>query len=160
MASPEISEFGVILLFIVVGILFVNLVLFVGKLLRPSRPNLEKNATYESGEEAVGNAWAMFNPRFYIIALIFLLFEVELVFLFPWATVFGKKEWIDATQGTWGIMAVVEMFFFVGILALGLAYVWKKGYLDWQQPSAPPLLPADDFKAEMYEAINRKYSNN
>ena len=157
MESQEISEFGIILIFIVVGILFVNLVLFVGKLIRPHRPNPEKNATYESGEEAVGNAWAMFNPRFYIIALIFLLFEVELVFMFPWATVFGNKELIDATGGSWGWIAVVEMFFFVGILALGLAYVWKKGYLNWQQATAPILTTAPDFKRHMYETINKKY---
>lgn len=159
MATPEISEFGNILLFIVGAILFVLLVLFVGKLIRPARPNAEKNATYESGEEAVGNAWAMFNPRFYIIALIFLLFEVELVFMFPWATVFGNKYWITITNGAWGKLAVIEMSFFIGILALGLAYVWKKGYLDWQQPNKIILTEATDFKKEMYQGINVKYAS-
>lgn len=158
MVTSEISEFGNILLFIVGGILFVMLVLLVGKMIRPARPNAEKNATYESGEEAVGNAWAMFNPRFYIIALIFLLFEVELVFMFPWATVFGNKEWILLTHGVWGKLAVIEMSFFIGILALGLAYVWKKGYLDWQQPNKIALTEATNFKKAMYQGINEKYA--
>ena len=81
-----LTDFGYILLFIITGIVFVSFILFVARLIRPSRPNLEKLSTYESGEEPDGNANVRFNMRFYVIALIFVLFDVELIFLFPWAT--------------------------------------------------------------------------
>lgn len=158
MQHTEISEFGNILIFIIGGILFISLVLFVGRLIRPRRPNEEKNATYESGEEAVGNAWAAFNPRFYVIALVFLLFEVELVFLFPWATVFGRVELIEATNGTWGILAIAEMLMFILILALGLAYAWKKGFLNWQNPAAISKVESQSLKNGLYTKVNEKYS--
>ncbi|HEX6224880.1 MAG TPA: NADH-quinone oxidoreductase subunit A, partial [Chryseolinea sp.] len=83
-----LSAFGEVLLFIVAGVIFILVTLLVSKLIRPDRPNPEKLSTYESGEEPVSSAWSQFNIRFYIIALIFLLFEVEIVFLFPWSTVF------------------------------------------------------------------------
>ena len=78
----EISGFGVALLFILGGVGFVMITLLVGKMLRPVRPNEEKQTTYESGEDPVKSAWGVFNVRFYVVALIFLLFETELVFLF------------------------------------------------------------------------------
>ena len=81
----EINGFGTVGLFIFGGLGFILIALIVGKLLRPHRPNEEKLTTYESGEDPINNAWGQFNLRFYIIALIFILFEVELVFLFPWA---------------------------------------------------------------------------
>src|SRR5687768_7873859 len=102
MQSTQLSDFGVILLFIVGAIAFVVLALVVSWLIRPSRPNYEKLTSYECGEDPVGNAWGQFNVRFYIIALIFILFEVEILFIFPWATVFGNKEKIDSTNGLWG----------------------------------------------------------
>ena len=88
----EISGFGTVLLFILGGLFFIIVALFMGKLLRPNHPNEEKMTTYESGEEPVNNAWGAFNVRFYVIALIFILFEVELVFLFPWAIVFADAD--------------------------------------------------------------------
>ena len=94
-----LTDFGYILLFIITGIVFVSFILFVARLIRPSRPNLEKLSTYESGEEPDGNANVRFNMRFYIIALIFVLFDVELIFLFPWATVFGNQHLIEITDG-------------------------------------------------------------
>ncbi len=158
MEHPEISAFGNILLFIFGGILFICLVLFVGRLIRPRRPNEEKNTIYESGEEAVGNAWAAFNPRFYVIALVFLLFEVELVFLFPWATVFGQQELINETNDNWAKLAVVEMLMFIFILALGLAYAWKKGFLDWQKPATVSPTVGNSFRKDLYDKVNDKYS--
>lgn len=158
MQHTEISEFGNILIFIIGGILFISLVLFVGRLIRPRRPNEEKNATYESGEEAVGNAWAAFNPRFYVIALVFLLFEVELVFLFPWATVFGRAELIEATNGIWGKFAIAEMLMFIFILALGLAYAWKKGFLNWQNTPTIGKVKGLSIKNDLYKKVNEKYS--
>jgi NADH-quinone oxidoreductase subunit A len=155
--SAYFSDFGVILLFLIGGILFVALGLFASRLLRPNNPNSEKQATYESGEEALGNAWGAFNPRFYVIALVFLLFEVELVFLFPWAVVFGDKELIDASHGTWGWFALAEMFFFVLVLALGLAYAWVKGHLDWIKPK--PIVPKSRSKipGSLYQQVNDRY---
>ena len=86
-----LSAFVEVLLFIIGGILFILVSFFVSSLLRPNRPNAQKLSTYESGEEAISSAWTQFNIRFYIVALIFLLFEVEILFLFPWATIFSKK---------------------------------------------------------------------
>ncbi|WP_424963327.1 NADH-quinone oxidoreductase subunit A [Ekhidna sp.] len=130
----EISGFGVVLLFLIGGIAFLMITMLVGKILRPSRPTPEKQTTYESGEEPSGTAWGQFNVRFYIIALIFLLFEAELVFLFPWATVFGKEELMQQTKGLWGKFSMIETFIFIGILFIGLAYVWAKGMLEWVRP--------------------------
>jgi NADH-quinone oxidoreductase subunit A len=152
-----LSHFGIILLFILTAFAFIGLVLFVARLLRPNRPNIEKNSTYESGEEPLGNANVQFNIRFYVVALVFVLFDVELVFLFPWATVFGQERLIRETGGLWGWFALTEAVLFVGVLALGLAYVWAKGYLDWVKPQ--PKLPTVDSKvpATLYETVNERY---
>ncbi len=152
-----LSDFGVLLLFILGAFAFIGLVLFVARLLRPNRPNIEKNSTYESGEEPMGNANVQFNIRFYVVALVFVLFDVELVFLFPWATVFGQARLIQDTDGLWGWFALAEVAVFVLILGLGLAYVWVKGYLDWVKPQ--PKLPIIDTSVptELYQSINRKY---
>ena len=99
MNQQYVSGFGEILLYIIGGTLFVIGGLVTSSLIRPSRPNPAKLATYESGEEPVSTAWTQFNVRFYIIALIFILFEVEIVLLFPWATVFADKELIRQTDG-------------------------------------------------------------
>ena len=110
-----LSEFGYILLFIITAIVFTAVILFVAKLLRPNRPNVEKLTTYESGEEPDGNANVRFNIRFYVIALLFVLFDLELVFLFPWAIVFGNKQFIEDTNGLWGWFTLVEMSIFICI---------------------------------------------
>lgn len=154
----ELSGFGVVLLFMVGGVMFILLNLFISSLLRPSRPNEEKTTTYESGEDPVGNAWGNFNIRFYIIALVFILFEVELVFLFPWATVFGDGERIAATEGLWGWFALVETLIFIGVLAVGLIYVWAKGYLDWVKPKPKASEYRSSVPKDLYEKVNQKYS--
>jgi NADH-quinone oxidoreductase subunit A len=152
-----LSEFGIMLLFIMTAFAFIGGILLFGKLLRPDRPNEEKLTTYESGEEPVGNANIQFNPRFYVIALIFVLFDVELVFLFPWATIFAQPTLIAETDGLWGWFTLTEAFIFVLVLALGLAYAWAKGYLDWEKPQ--PVLPKVDSPVPMslYQQINDKY---
>ncbi|WP_162054107.1 NADH-quinone oxidoreductase subunit A [Pontibacter pamirensis] len=156
MAETYASDFGTILLFLIGGAIFVMIGLLTSKLIRPNRPNTEKLSTYESGEEPIGNAWIQFNPRFYVVALIFIIFDVELAFLFPWATVFGRRELIEATDGVWGWFALVEMFIFIGILVLGLAYAWAKGHLDWIKPE--PVVPKSRSKipAEMYQRVNER----
>lgn len=155
--SEEVVSFGGILIYLIGGAIFIAGGLFASWVIRPKRPNQEKLSTYESGEEPLGSAWGQINIRFYVVALIFLLFEVEIVFLFPWAIVFGNKELIDATDGLWGWVALSEMFVFIFLLTLGLAYAWRKGYLEWQKPEMKP----SDFKSAVpsskYEAINDKY---
>jgi NADH-quinone oxidoreductase subunit A len=114
-------EFGNVLIFIGLALVFVLAALTLGKILRPHRPNAEKASIYECGEETIGSSWVQFNVRFYIIALIFLIFDVEIAVLFPWTTVFKKM----------GFLALAEMFLFLGILLVGFAYVWVKGDLEW-----------------------------
>ena len=153
-----ISEFGVILLFIFAAIALIAIMLTLAKVIRPHRPNEEKLTTYESGEDPVGNANVQFNVRFYVIAIVFLLFEVELIFLFPWAVVFGQENLIRQTDGLWGWFSLVEMSVFVGVLILGLAYAWIKGYLEWVRPR--PQLPDVQTKvpSQLYQKINEKYA--
>lgn len=152
----ELSGFGVALLFIIGGLVFIMITLFTAKMLRPSRPNEEKLTTYESGEDPVKSAWSVFNVRFYVIALIFLLFETELVFLFPWATVFADKQLHTETEGLWSRFSLAETFIFVGMLALGLVYVWANGMLDWVKPDPYK----SDFKSKIptsaYHHINQQ----
>jgi NADH-quinone oxidoreductase subunit A len=152
-----ISAFGEILLYLIIGVVFVLGGLLTAQIIRPNRPNEQKLSTYESGEDAIGSAWGKFNTRFYIIALIFLLFDVEIVFIFPWATVFGRKELIEQTEGLWAWFAFFEMVVFILILILGLAYAWAKGHLDWIKiPSS-----TKDFEspvpADLYKDFNKKY---
>ena len=103
------------------GVALVYIPLLIQKLIAPNNPNPDKLATYECGEESEGSAWVQFNIRFYVVALIFLIFDVEGVFLFPWAGVFNDL----------GLLAFVEMAIFLIILLIGLAYVWKRSDLDW-----------------------------
>ncbi len=100
--------------------------LLFGKLLRPKHDYAAKLATYDCGEEAVGQAWFNFNPRFYIVALIYIVFDVEIAFIYPIASVF--RRWV--AQGE-GLFALGEIAVFVGILLMGLVYVWRKGDLEW-----------------------------
>ncbi|MEM7110647.1 MAG: NADH-quinone oxidoreductase subunit A [Bacteroidota bacterium] len=158
MENSAISGFGEVLIFVIGGILFLCGGLFTAWIVRPSRPNEEKLTTYESGEEPLGNAWGRINIRFYLVALIFLLFEVEIIFLFPWATVFGSKALIISTDGNWGWFALVEMFVFLGILAIGLAYAWVKGFLDWPKPKVEKKEIDSPVPGDLYQEVNRKYS--
>lgn len=114
-------DFGTIFLAAILGIVMVSVPLIIQFLLAPSNKTKEKLESYECGEEAEGDAWLQFNIRFYVIALIFLIFDVEVVFLFPWAVVFREM----------GMLALVEMGIFLFVLSLGLAYVWVKKDLEW-----------------------------
>lgn len=152
-----LSAFGEILLYIVGGILFILISFFVSSLLRPNRPNPQKLSTYESGEEAISAAWTQFNIRFYIIALIFLLFEVEILFLFPWTTIFARKDLIEETNGAWGWFSVIEVVVFILILALGLAYAWVNGHLDWVKPEPSPTKLKSTVPTSLYQRVNERY---
>lgn len=122
-ATPTsfLASHSSVLVFLVVGIGFVLVNLGLWWLLRPSRFSEEKLTTYECGENPQGSAWVQFNIRFYVFALIFIVFDVEAVFLLPWAVVFKQL----------GPLAFVEGLVFIAILAVGLAYVWRKGDLEW-----------------------------
>ncbi|ABL65009.1 NADH-quinone oxidoreductase subunit A [Chlorobium phaeobacteroides] len=138
--DQTLSSFGNVFAFLALGIVFVAGGYLTARMLRPSRPNPAKNSTYECGEEAVGSAWVKFNIRFYVVALIFIIFDVEVVFLYPWATVFKSL----------GVFALVEVLVFAGILILGLVYAWVKGDLDWvrPEPKVPQMPVMPDRKAE------------
>ena len=103
------------------GVGFVLLTFMIAKLLRPHRPQAVKLQNYECGEAPVGSSWIQYNVGYYIFALIFVIFDVEVVFLFPWAVVFKKL----------GLFALIEMFIFLAILIFGLIYAWRKGALRW-----------------------------
>ena len=125
-------HFASVLAFLVVACLFLAATLLAGKFLRPATPNARKNAGYECGETAIGGSWFNFNPRFYVVALVFLIFDVEVAFTFPVATVF--RAWVAAGDGG---VAFFEIVAFVAVLALGLAYVWRKRDLEWLRPAPP-----------------------
>jgi NADH:ubiquinone oxidoreductase subunit 3 (subunit A) len=107
--------------FALAGFLFLLFALFLSSLLRPSDPSGRKLTTYECGEIPVGQSWSQFNIRFYVFALCFVIFDIETIFLVPWAVVFKDV----------GLVGYVEMAVFVGVLLIGLAYAWRKGALKW-----------------------------
>ena len=119
-------QFANVLVFFALAFAMCGIMLGLGLLLRPSNPHPAKLATYECGEPPSGPAWINFNIRFYLIALVFVIFDVELAFVYPVVTVF--KDWIARGQGA---LALAEIGLFIGILGLGLVYVWVKGDLEW-----------------------------
>ncbi len=151
------SPLAQILLFAVGGILFVALALLTSRLIRPDRPNAQKLTSYESGETPQGLAWVQFNVRFYVLALIFLLFEVEIIFLFPWSTVFANTELNNQTNGAWGWFTFTEMLIFIVVLAIGLAYIWKMGHLDWIKSKPQSSSYKSPVPVQWYEQINKKF---
>jgi NADH-quinone oxidoreductase subunit A len=110
-----------ILVFLTVGVLFVVGNYFLSSLLRPFHPNAKKLATYECGEEPFGTAWVQYNVRYYLFAVFFVIFDVEALFLIPWALVFKSL----------GAAAFLEMLIFLFLLFMALIHVWKKGGLKW-----------------------------
>jgi len=120
-SSGFLTAYAAVLAFLVVVIAFLVVNLLVWKVIRPSRFSEEKLTTYECGENPTGSAWIQFNIRFYVFALIFIIFDVEAVFLLPWAVVFRQL----------GVLAFAEGLVFIAILAVALAYVWSKGDLEW-----------------------------
>jgi NADH-quinone oxidoreductase subunit A len=111
---------------VMLGIAFSASVLIIANLVSPHKPKPEKLTTYECGERPVGQAWSQFNVRFYIFALMFVIFDVETVFIFPWAV---RLHWFRE-QGL-GPFLLIEMVIFIVVLVVGLAYAWRKGVLKW-----------------------------
>ena len=120
-SADFLTQHASILVFLAAIVGLMAFVLVLWKLLRPERLDAEKETTYECGEDPTGNAWIQFNIRFYVVALVFIVFDVEAVFLLPWATVFREL----------GLLAYVEGLVFIGILLVALVYVWRKGDLAW-----------------------------
>ena len=124
-SSSFLAAHASILVFLVAGIGFLAFNLVLWRIIRPSRFSEEKLTTYECGENPTGSAWVQFNIRFYVFALIFIIFDVEAVFLLPWAVVFRR---LGQEQG---LLPFVEGLVFIAILVVALAYVWRKGDLEW-----------------------------
>ncbi len=116
-----LANYAFIGIFALVAIVFPFIALFLSHLLRPKKPNPIKQSTYECGLETIGETWVQFKVQYYIYALIFVIFDIETVFLYPWAVAYNKL----------GLFALVEMFIFLAILVGGLIYAWRKGVLEW-----------------------------
>lgn len=119
--SDFVRQYLTVAIFAGVGVGLGAGLLGIGKIFRPTRPQEQKYLTYESGVDAVGSGWSQSQIRYYVYALLFVMFDVEAVFMFPWAT---QLE-------TYGVFGLVEMLVFVAVLALGLLYAWRKKVLRW-----------------------------
>ena len=117
-----LAEYLPTLLFLIVAIGIGIALIVIGNLLGPRRPTLEKLSPYECGFEAFEDARMRFDVRYYLIAILFIAFDLEIAFVFPWALVFRQL----------GVFGLVEMGIFLGLLLLGFIYVWKKGALEWE----------------------------
>lgn len=120
-----------VLVFAGVGFVFVIANMLIGSVIRPRRKTTDGLEVYECGEETIGDAWINFDVRYYTVALVYLIFAVEIAFLFPWALVMQGALKGEGPAADAGYFALVEGFVFIAILFLGLAYVWAKGDLNW-----------------------------
>ncbi len=136
-----------ITLFVGFGAAFVFANMTVGSLARPRVPNPEKSAVYECGEPSIGSSWVQFDLRFYIVALVYLIFDVEVALFYPWAVAYGSAHALGAEIGMTASdirgVAIVDMLFFFGVLLVGYAYLWRFGYLDWVRSAANTSLKID-----------------
>lgn len=134
-------HFGNVLVFFLLGFVLAAMMLGLGRLLRPRNPEAAKLSSYECGEPASGSAWINFNIRFYLVALVFVVFDVELAFMYPVMAVF--KSWVADGRG---LFALAEILLFVGILAVGLVYVWAKRDLEWVKRMPADATPMSDLR--------------
>jgi NADH-quinone oxidoreductase subunit A len=119
--SDFLRQYLTVFIFGALAVVLVGLLLAISWAIRPSRKQPGKYLTYESGVDAIGTMWTQSQVRYYVFALLFVMFDVEAVFIFPWATQLEK----------YGGFGLVEMFVFIAILVLGLVYAWRKGVLRW-----------------------------
>lgn len=122
------SDYIWVALFAVIGVGFAVVTLLASWAIRPYNPKGQKRSTYECGERPKGNAWVQLRAGYYIYMLVFVIFDVEVLFVFPWALVLRH---IDRHTDL-ATFAIVDMLIFVGVLAAGLVYAWKKGVLKWE----------------------------
>lgn len=116
-----VNSYVIVVVFAALGILLPMVALAAGRILRPNKPTAEKQMTYESGNDPVGEGQVRYNIRYYLYALMFVIFDVETVFLYPWAVAYNQL----------GLFALVEMLIFTALLLVGLFYAWKKRVLKW-----------------------------
>ncbi len=121
-----LAEFGYVSIFLVIAIGFVAVILTIGKLIRPDNPNPIKKSVYECGEIPIGPGFSQFNMRFYLIAFVFVIFDVEIAFMFPVTVIFR-----DLLESGWGLLGFIEIAIFILILMVGFVYAWSQGGLDW-----------------------------
>jgi NADH-quinone oxidoreductase subunit A len=160
-----------LVIFINVGVGFLAVNLIIGRLVRPTRPTEEKSTIYECGEPTIGTSWIQFDLRFYVVALLFVIFDVEVAFFFPWATVFSNSNKLaedipaeqrmdaqnrilpgqtvvtntadqQAAAKRFAWIAFADILLFFGILLVGFAYLWKRGDLDWVRSTEAQKEPA------------------
>jgi NADH-quinone oxidoreductase subunit A len=145
-----------VLVFSAVGLGFVFVNLLIASILRPKRTVKEGLETYECGEEAIGDAWIQFDIRYYTVALVYVIFAVEIAFLFPWAIVLRDAfRDVGAAAGTGiGAFALIEGVLFIVILFLGLAYVWAKGDLDWVLSYQGPAYHPPEKRARFLPSVH------
>ncbi len=127
-------EFGAVLVFAVVAVAFALGGITASRLVGPRIPSAEKSTIYECGERPIGVAWFNFNPRFYLVALVFVIFEVDIALTFPVVAVF-RKWTVASPMLAW--VAFFELLLFVAILVVGLAWVWARGDLEWVKTLSP-----------------------
>lgn len=121
-----LAGYGAVFIFLAFAVAFIGVTLVLARILRPRKDSYEKGISYECGEDPKGSAWIKFNIRFYVLALIFIVFDVEAALLVPWAVVY--RTYPEPA------VALAEGLLFLLILGAGLAYVWAKGDLDWIKP--------------------------
>lgn len=119
-------------LFVLAGTAMILVALTLGRFLRPTIPHPEKDEPYECGEPVVGSSWVQFDLRFYVVALVFVIFDIEIALFYPWAVVFREA----------GIAAMWDMLFFFGVIVVGFLYLWRFGYLDWVRATSGEHAPA------------------
>ena len=137
-------EFGAVLVFAIVAVGFAFGGITLSRLIGPRIPNAEKSTIYECGERPIGVAWFNFNPRFYLVALVFVIFEVDIALTFPVVAVY--RRWTEASPGmAW--VAFVELILFVSILVVGLIWTWGHGDLEWVKGLSPANNKAADQAA-------------
>lgn len=147
-----LSGLGSILIFSALGAGFIIVTLIVSRFLSPFRPNPEKNKIYESGEEPVGHHWPSINNGYFIIALLFILFEIEVILLFPVAVVFGKSENFSTSLIVWA-----AILGFLLVVIAGLAYAWAKGHLDWMKPKPDTNSFKGAVPVNRYTEFNKRF---
>lgn len=145
-----------ILLFSFAALTFTFLVNLTGKLIRINRPNEVKNSTYECGEQSADTSTKSFHPRFYLTALFFVLFEAEIIFLFPWAALFSDTQLPADENAERKTVIFFEVLVFIGIMIAGLGYIWKNGFLEWEKSASPA--KENDFPVSLshYDEFNQK----
>jgi len=122
-----------IAIFALAAFLMAFVVLLVGRLIRPRVLHPDKATAYECGELPVGEGWVQFDLRFYVVALVFLVFDVEIALFYPWAVVYGGAGAGQSWEALWPVRwaALWDMLFFFGVIVVGFLYLWRFGYLDW-----------------------------